>query len=70
MSEKSAGVIRQFLETNKISQSEFARVTGLSRFSIYKYLGGGKIHPKAAKKIEEKVLEKYRIFLPHEKLID
>jgi len=70
MSKKSALIIKSFLEENRITISEFARVTETSRFSIYKYLSGAPIHPKKAKSIEEKVLKQYRIFLPYEKLID
>ena len=70
MSENSAQVLKDFLKKNHITQTEFCTVTEISRFSLYKYLRGGNIHPKKAHKIEQKILEKYRIFLPHEKLID
>ena len=70
MSEKSAEVIKNFLKTECLSISEFARLTGLCRFTIYKYLEGGNVHPKAARKIENGLKENLRIFLPAEKLID
>lgn len=70
MSDKSARVLKEFLQQNRITKSEFCRVADISRFSLYKYLAGGNIHPKAAKKIEQNILETFRIFLPHEKLID
>lgn len=69
MTKESAQVIKEFLHTNRITISEFARVTDLSRWSIYKYLKGGNIQPKAARKMEQKILEEYRVFLPHEKLL-
>lgn len=70
MSKKSAKVIKDFLEQNKITITEFAKISGISRFSVYKYLGGSNIHPKTAKKIEINILKHYRIFLPYEKMID
>ena len=70
MSDNSARVLKEFLQRNRITKSEFCRVADISRFSLYKYLGGANIHPKAAKKIEQKILETYRVFLPYEKLID
>ena len=69
MSEESARVIKLFLDTHNISIAEFARVTDLSRWTIYKYLKGGRIQPKAARKMEKTILEHYRIFFPHEILI-
>lgn len=70
MSDKSARVLKEFLQQNRITKSEFCRVADISRFSLYKYLAGGNVHPKTAKKIEQNILETYRMFLPHEKLID
>lgn len=70
MSEKSARLVKDFLYDNRITISEFARVTGLSRTTLYNYLKGGNIHPKAAKKIEDGVQKTYRILLHWEKLID
>ena len=70
MSQKSAQLLKNFLHTHSITISEFARITDVSRFSIYKYLSGSPISRKVALRIEKNVLEKYRICLPHEKLID
>ena len=70
MSENSAKVLRNFLDDNKIPITEFSKVTGISRFTIYKYLHGSNISRKMARKIEENVVSFYRILLPHEKLID
>lgn len=69
MSKESAKIIKDFLQLHRISITEFAKVTDLSRWSIYKYLKGGNIQPKAARKMEKNILEEYRIFLPHEKLL-
>ncbi len=69
MSQESAKIIKEFLHQNCISIAEFAYIVDLSRWTIYKYLKGGNIQPKAARKIEVKVLHEYHILLPHEKLL-
>lgn len=70
MSQKSAELIKNFLENFNVTISDFARVTGVSRASVYKYLAGEPIHKKQAKMIEEGLTKKYRFLLPYEKLID
>lgn len=68
MTKKSAQILKDFLYSNKVTITEFAKVCEISRWSVYKYLSGENIHPKTAKKIETKILQTYRIFLPAEKL--
>lgn len=68
MSQESARVIKDFLFYNRLSKRKFAICAGISRFSVYKYLAGSRIHPKTAKKMEDNILESLRLFLPYEKL--
>lgn len=70
MSEESARVLKQFLKNNNLSISEFARISEISRFSVYKYLDGSNIHPKTAKKIKDNVSEYFTSLSPDEKIID
>lgn len=70
MSEKSADTIRNFLNQHNVTISEFAKVADISRTSVHKYLSGTRIHPKTARKIEKRILDFYRVFLPYENLID
>ncbi len=70
MSDKSAQVIKEFLQLHCMTISDFSRFTGMSRYTIHKYLKGGNVHPVAASKMEENLLANKRIFFPREKLID
>lgn len=70
MSEKSALIIKNFLNLHRLTQQQFAHYAGISRYSVQKYLKGLRIHPKTAKKIEQNILKNLREFIPHEKLID
>lgn len=70
MSQQSAEVLKHFMHIHSVSVAEFARAVDVSRFSIYRYLKGAKIQPKVARRMEENILKNYRVFLPHEKLID
>ncbi len=70
MSEKSAKIIQQFICDNRFSKAAFARVTGLARFTIYKYLAGGNVHPSSARKMEKNLMKNCDLVFPHEKLID
>lgn len=70
MSQKSADFLRKFLSHHNLTQTKFAQLAEISRFSVQKYLRGCRIHPKTAKKIEDNIRTNYREFLPYEKLID
>jgi len=70
MSTKSAKIIGDFLQINRVTKVEFAKITGICRTSIYKYLAGEPIHPLKAKQIEKNILKHYRILLRYENLID
>ncbi|MFP3859255.1 MAG: helix-turn-helix domain-containing protein [Bacteroidales bacterium] len=70
MSKKSAQTIKEFLEKYHVSKVEFAKVTGVSRTSVYKYLAGEPIHPLKAKQIEKRILQSYRVLLRYENLIE
>lgn len=70
MSKKSAEILSTFLKDFSVSQSELATLSGISRFSIYKYLRGHPIHPKKARALEDTIKNHWRVFIPFEKLID
>lgn len=70
MSQKSARLLQQFLQQHHVSKSEFCRITGIGRTSLYKYLKGEPIHPLKARQIEERILKQYRTLIKYENLID
>jgi predicted transcriptional regulator len=70
MSEKTALLLKDFLRLKRLTVTDFARASQLSRMTIYKYLNGENIPLRSAKKIEKGLLEKYDLYLPHKSLID
>ena len=70
MSEKSAKIIQNFLHENKLTIAEVAEIFDLCRWTIYKYLEGGDIQPKVARRIERLTREGYKISLKSKKLLE
>jgi len=70
MTQRSALIIKEILQQKRITKTEFAKLIGVGRVSLYKYLAGGNIHPLIAKRIRQVLFETYDLSIPLEKLID
>lgn len=70
MSIKSADYLKRFLREHRIGKAELARISGISRASIFKYLNGSNIHPLNAKKLHYAILETYDIEISLSALLD
>ncbi len=69
MSKESAQVIKEFLQRNNVTITEFAQFIDVCRLTVYKYLKGGKIQRKVAKRINTAVSYHYGISIPMDKLL-
>ncbi len=70
MTKESGEIIKRFLQRYHMTVTTFASVTDLSRWTVHKYLKGGNIQPKAAKKINKAILFHYGVSLPIKKLLE
>ena len=70
MSQKSAQILNEFIQSRGLKKIDFAKMTYISRFTLYKYLKGAPIHPLKARSIEENIQEKFRVFIPAEALLE
>lgn len=69
MSLRSARRLQEFLDEYCLTKAEFAKLAGISRASLYNYLGGDNVKEHTAKKIEENLIKNLRAFLPFEQLV-
>ena len=70
MTQKSAENLKSFMDLHKLRVADFAKLAGISRFSVYNYLSGKNVRPEKARKIEKSLMEKMRVFFPWEKLVE
>ena len=69
MSKESAQIIKNFLYENDLTIAQFAKIVDLCRWTIYKYLNGGNIQPKVARRMERLTTSGYKISLKSKKLL-